>query len=149
MSLARAISRGPRLKARLGVNGSHKASRSLVWRARAAGSVMASGLTQQPGQSAALAGVELEIAQRAVMVDVSGLEALIDHREILVLGQGVVLVGIGGGELSAAHAAVQFLEVERAVMVGIELVEQIHGRLLGFAEIHRSVIVGIELTDER
>ncbi len=82
------------------------------------------------------------------MIEVGGLEALLDHREILVLGQGAVLVGIGGGEFSAAHAAVQFLAVERAVMVGIEPVEQIHGRLLGFAEIHGSVIVGVELTDE-
>ena len=41
----------------------------------------------------------------------------------------------------------QFLDAERAFLVGIEFVEQIGGGLLGFVDIDGAIIIRIELAD--
>src|SRR5208282_3861795 len=55
-------------------------------------------LTQQPGQGTTLGRVKLPVAQGTVVVRIGRLEPPFDHGKIFILGQGPVLVGIGGGE---------------------------------------------------
>src|SRR5215510_6953077 len=106
--------------------------------------VSAVGLLQQAQQGLAGAGTQFLVVQGAVVVRIGGLEPLLDLLEILVLGQGSVLVGIRSVQLLGAHAAAQLAPVQRALVVTVELVEHRRGRLLGFIEIDRSVVVGIE-----
>jgi ABC-2 type transport system ATP-binding protein len=101
-------------------------------------------LVQQSGKGLAGSGAELCRTYGAVVIGIGGLEPLFDRGKIFVLSQGLVVVRIGGREVLSAQASLQLLDVERAVFVMIELVEEVACRLLGLGKVHRAVIIGVE-----
>src|SRR5215470_18684308 len=101
-------------------------------------------LVQQSGEGLAVSGAELCRTYGAVVIGIRGLEPLFDRGKIFVLGQGLVIVRIGGSEVLSAQAALQLLDVERAVFVMIELVEEVACRLFGLGKVHRAVIISVE-----
>src|SRR6516225_11666568 len=101
-------------------------------------------LVQQSGEGLAGSGAELCRAYGAVVIGIGGLEPLFDCRKVFVLGQGLVVIRIGGTEVLPAQAALQLLDIERAVFVMIELVEEVACRLLGLGKVHGAVIISVE-----
>ena len=69
-------------------------------------------------------GVQLLGVQRPVMIGIRGIETLLDQREIFVLGEGAVVVRIGGGQFFRRQSAGELSVVERAVMVAFQSVER-------------------------
>jgi hypothetical protein len=55
-----------------------------------------------------------------------------------------IVVGISRGEILSIEPNAQFASVEGAIMITVELVEQLPGRCLCFREIDCTVIIGIE-----
>src|SRR5215469_6343108 len=101
-------------------------------------------LVQQSGEGLAGSGAELCRAHGTVVIGIGSLEPLFDHRKIFVLGQGLIVVRIGGSEVLPAQAAVQLRDVKRAVLVTIEFIEEAACRFLGLSKVDRAVIIGVE-----
>ena len=81
---------------------------------------------------------------RSVAVRVGALEGEFDVFEILVLGQRLIVVGIGDLPILFGNAASQLRAIERAIAIFIELVENRAGRRLRLIEVDRAVIVGVD-----
>ena len=75
---------------------------------------------------------------------VRGIETLLDYREILVLGERSIVVGIGSGQLLLRQPAGQFTFVERAIMVRIQLVKQRGCSLFCFREVDRAIAIRVK-----
>ena len=69
------------------------------------------------------AGVQFSRIDAAVAVHLRGFEPLFDNGKIFVFIERFVMIAVGGSEFLAAQTAAQFLEIEGAVLVGVELVE--------------------------
>jgi hypothetical protein len=92
------------------------------------------------------AGGALELlgVNRPVIVGISSVEAFFHEREKFILVQSSVVVGVCGGEILGDDSATQFAFVEGAIVIAVELVEQLRSCTLGFGEIDRAVVVRIE-----
>ena len=74
-------------------------------------------LFQKSQQSLTSFGVQFLGVQRPIMIRIRGTETLLDHREIFVLGEGPIMIGISSGQLLRRQSAGQLPFVESAVMV--------------------------------
>jgi hypothetical protein len=101
-------------------------------------------LLQKSHEGAARCTFELLGVSRPVIVGVGSLEALLDERKKFILVQSPVVVGVGRGELLGIEPTAQFASVEGAIMIAVELVEQLRGCTLGFGEIDCTVVIQIE-----
>src|SRR5204863_2865122 len=81
-------------------------------------------LPQKAHKRAAGAASRFFCIQCSVIVGVGSLEALLDDREVLVLCERAVLVGIGSRQFLRVQAPAQLAPVKRAVLVAVEPVEQ-------------------------
>src|SRR5262249_15437577 len=101
-------------------------------------------LLQEPREGTARGALELFGVDRAVIVGIGSVEAFLHEREKFILVQSSVVVGVGGGKILGVDPAAQFALVEGAVVIAVELVEQLRGCILRFGEIDRAVVVRIE-----
>ncbi len=92
----------------------------------------------------ACSALELLSVNRAVIVGVGSLEAFLNEREKFIFVQSTVIIGVGRSKILGVDPAAQFAFVEGAIMIAIELVEQLRGCTLRFGEIDRAVIIRIE-----
>jgi hypothetical protein len=81
---------------------------------------------------------------RSIAILVSAFEGEFDVIEILVLGQRLVVVRIGDRPILFGNAASKLGAIECAIVIGVELVENLAGRRLRFIEVDRAVIVRID-----
>src|SRR5262245_65930694 len=79
---------------------------------------------------------------------IGSLEAFLDEREKFILVESSGVVGVCGGEILRVEPAAQFASVEGAIVIAVELVEQLRGRTLRFGEIDRPVIIRVECFDQ-
>src|ERR1700730_6276153 len=75
------------------------------------------------------------------MIPIFGSETLLDGREILVLRERSIMVGVGSGELFRTQSASQFTLVESAIMVAVQLVKQCRCGLLRFRAVDRALVI--------
>src|SRR5271163_925522 len=76
---------------------------------------------QQLQQRAARCASQFFRRQRAVVIGVRRLEALLDQSEVLVLRKRPVLVEIGCSQIALRQSSAQFLGVQSAVVIVVEL----------------------------
>ena len=81
------------------------------------------GLLQESHEGTAGGTVELLGVDRAVIVRVGSLEALLHEREKFIFVQSSVIVRVGRGKILGVDPAAQFAFVEGAVMIAIEFVK--------------------------
>jgi hypothetical protein len=67
-----------------------------------------------------------------------------EHEAIEAAQGSCQRAGVGRGEILGVEPAAQFASVEGAVVIAVELVEQLRGCTLRFGEIDRAVIIRIE-----
>src|SRR5271163_662181 len=99
---------------------------------------------QQSQQRAARLAAQLSRSQRLVVIDICLPETLLDHGEVLVLRESPILVEIGRSQLALRHPPVQFLRIQRAVVIVVEFVEQRFGGLFRLCKIDRSIGVRVK-----
>jgi hypothetical protein len=58
--------------------------------------------------------------------------------------QSSVIVGITGGEILGVEPTAQFALVEGAVVIAVELVEQLRSSTLRLGEVDRAIIIGVK-----
>jgi hypothetical protein len=83
----------------------------------------------------------------SIAILVGALEGEFDVIEIFVLGQRLVIVGIGGRPILFENAASKFGPIERAIVIGVELVKHRAGRRLRFIQVNCAVIVRIDSSE--
>src|SRR5215467_7951965 len=105
-------------------------------------------LLQERREGTACGALELLGVNRAIIVGIGSLEAFLDERKKFILVQSSVAVGVGGGEILCLEPAAQFASVEGAIVVAVELVEQLRSCTLRFGEIDRAVIIRVECFDQ-
>src|SRR6516164_10591926 len=101
-------------------------------------------LLQEPREGTARGALELLGVDRAVIVGIGSVEAFLHEREKFILVQSSVVVGVGGSEILGVEPAAQFALVESAVVIAVELVEQLGSRALRFGEIDGAIMIRIE-----
>src|ERR1700682_1154105 len=72
------------------------------------------------------------------------MEALLDDSKIFICGQCSIVVRIGSGELFGTQSPCEFVLIESAVMIAVQVREQGGRRLLHFRKIERSVVVRVK-----
>ena len=85
---------------------------------------------------------------RSIAVRVGTFEDLFDVTEVFVLGQSLVVVRIGDRPILIENAAFEFGAIERAIVVMVELVEDLAGRRFRFIEANRAVVVCIDPAEQ-
>src|ERR1700677_4782354 len=123
-----------------------KASRR-AW--RDSGGLAVHSLHQEAQQRAAGRGFQLLRVNRPIVVRVGALESDFDEGEILVLANGLVVVRVGYLPVLGGNAIFQFLVIEGAVMIDIELVEQSASGGLRLGKVDSSLLVGVERLERR
>jgi hypothetical protein len=101
-------------------------------------------LLQESHEGAASGTLELLGVKSAVIVGIGSLEALLDKRDKFIFVQSPVFVGVGRGEILGIEPTAQFTSVEGAIMIPVELIEQLPGCSLRFSEIDCAVVIRIE-----
>ena len=101
-------------------------------------------LLQERREGTACGALELLGVNRTIIVRIGSLEAFLDERKKFILVESSVVVGVGCGEILRVEPAAQFAFVEGAIVIAVELVEQLRGCTLRFGEIDRAVIIRIE-----
>src|SRR5262249_15980305 len=105
-------------------------------------------LLQERREGTACGALELLGVNRAVIVGIGSLEGFLDEREEFIFVQSSVVVGVGGGEILGVEPAAQFASVKGAIVIAVELVEQLRSCTLRFGEIDRAVIIRVECFDQ-
>jgi hypothetical protein len=95
-------------------------------------------------EGTARGALDLLGVNRAVFVGVGSVEAFLHERQKFILVQSSIIVGARGGKILGVEPAAQFAFVENAIVITVELVEQLRGCTLRFGEIDGAVMVRIQ-----